>query len=118
MVGLVTHSSMATTSDRTEIEQFMNAGLVKVARAHGKRTSIKLTSIGVYAVGDARIFGKILEGRPITTRQWSRILQWIYDRWPETVAWPADVMRPAYRNAVIVRKPGRQPPPTLPEREI
>lgn len=100
-------AAMKDDPQKNEVERFLVDGLVKVVEAHAARTGTLLSSVGRYAVADGRLFERLEAGGSLTVRQWGRVLQWVFDRWPVTEPWPADVVRPAKRYPVPTRKMGR-----------
>jgi len=92
---------MNRDDEATQIESYLVDGLMKVVAAHAARNQIEISTVGYYAVGDARLFQRIEDGGSMTVYQYGRVLHWIYDRWPDDVAWPVGVIQPGRRRPVV-----------------
>lgn len=68
--------------------------LLTLAETYSAHTSLKLSTIGVYALNDGKFFLRLQDGAGCTVRTAERAAQWFSDNWPADVAWPRDVARP------------------------
>ncbi|MDR7232798.1 hypothetical protein J2X45_003908 [Caulobacter sp. BE264] len=60
--------------------------------AHRKQA---LVTISRLATGDWRFFDRIESGCSFTARKYDATMAWFSANWPEDLAWPDDVPRPA-----------------------
>ena len=66
----------------------------KLARAFAGHTDLKLSTIANYAVNDGKLFKRFSEGRSCTLKTATRMVDWLNQRWPADLEWPADIPRP------------------------
>ena len=71
----------------------MNATIDLMER-YAARRRVALTTLGRYIVGNSTVAERLAEGR-VTVGTVRRIEQWLSDRWPDDLPWPAEVERPA-----------------------
>lgn len=63
-------------------------------RVYAKRRRVALTTLGGFIVGNSTVAERLAEGR-VTVATIRRIEQWLSDRWPDDLDWPADIPRVA-----------------------
>jgi DNA-binding CsgD family transcriptional regulator len=70
-------------------------GLVELAERYGKAKGLALTSVGLYAVKDARFFTRVRDDKDfgLTTLRYDQARSWFSRHWPEGVPWPHDLVR-------------------------
>ena len=68
--------------------------LVRVAQAYAGHMSLKLSTVGAYAVNDGKFFTRIATGGGCTLRTAQRLLDFLDERWPADLEWPAGIQRP------------------------
>jgi hypothetical protein len=71
----------------------MRERLFAVAKIYARAKNIKLTSIGMYATKDGRLFDRLRDGGGMSPDTYDRVMQWLSDNWPKG-KWPEDVPRP------------------------
>lgn len=70
--------------------------LVRLAEAYGDHLGLKLSSVSTYATGGGTLFRNLKAGTAgCTLKTFSTVLQWFSDNWPDDLAWPRDIARPA-----------------------
>jgi len=74
--------------------------LLSVARAYASHTGLELSTVSWRVFGDTKKLGAIEAGADIQVRRYEKAIQWFSDNWPEGVAWPLGVARPARQEAV------------------
>ena len=66
----------------------------KLARTFSGHTHLKLSTIANYAVNDGKMFIRFEKGGSCTLKTATRMMNWLSERWPEDLEWPADIPRP------------------------
>lgn len=69
--------------------------ILRLAAEFQRARNLTLSTVSTYATGSGDQLGRLQRGRDITTRRAASIVQWFSDNWPDDLAWPADVPRPA-----------------------
>lgn len=69
--------------------------LVRLAEAYAQHLSLTLSTVSTYARNDGKFFDKLKGGAGCTVKTASIVMQWFADNWPEDLAWPKDISRPA-----------------------
>lgn len=67
--------------------------LLVVARRYAQARDIAMTTLGTYAAGDGKFFGRLAEGR-VTIRRAKAVGQYLSDHWPDGLEWPPSIPRP------------------------
>ena len=70
------------------------ADLLCLARAYADHSGIALTTAGVRACRNDKLFVRLAAGKTCTVRSLERAALWLAANWPEGLAWPPDVPRP------------------------
>ena len=70
----------------------------KLAWAFAGHTGLKLSTIANYAVNDGKLFKRFAEGRSCTLKTATRMVDWLNQRWPADLEWPADIPRPPHET--------------------
>lgn len=93
--------------------------LQDLADAHRKTSGLALSTIGMYAVKDARFFRKICASGKLTTIKYDQMMNWLSANWPVGLAWPRqyEAVRPGRpmpgtKSAApkpLLRRPGQLP---------
>ena len=68
--------------------------LLCLARAYSDHTGIALTTAGVRACRNDKLFVRLAAGKTCTVRTLDRAVSWFAANWPDDLAWPPDVPRP------------------------
>lgn len=71
------------------------AQLLSVAEIYREATGLKAVTLSWQLFGDSKKLERLEQGFDIQVTRYERAMQWLSDRWPDGVAWPADVPRPA-----------------------
>ena len=66
--------------------------LAELLAAHRDRSP---STVCRWASGDGALYARLRNGKAITTHRAARLVQWFSEHWPDDLAWPADVPRPA-----------------------
>lgn len=69
--------------------------LLRTAELFARATGRSITTVSRLATGSGLTVRRLAEGKGITTHRSARVLQWFSDHWPEDLAWPIDIPRPA-----------------------
>ena len=67
---------------------------LSLMRLYAKRRRVELSTLGRLIVSNSTVAERLAEGR-VNIRTVRRIEQWLSDRWPDDLDWPADIPRPA-----------------------
>ena len=73
----------------------LNLCLLTLAEHFSAYTGKAETTVAKHAAGHAYVFQRLRDGCSITTRRYSRVLQWFSNNWPGDLPWPLDIPRPA-----------------------
>lgn len=73
--------------------------LLSLANAYSAHTALKLTTLGAYAVNDGKFFARLEDGGECMPRTAKKVMRWFSEVWPEDLAWPRDIPRPAKSKA-------------------
>lgn len=65
--------------------------LLRLARCYCAHFGISLTTAGVRAAGNDKVFTRLASGRTCTVRTLERAGSWFAESWPDGLPWPADV---------------------------
>lgn len=65
-------------------------------RLYAKRRRVELSTLGRLMVSNSTVAERLAQGR-VNIRTVRRIEQWLSDRWPDDLDWPAGIARPAPR---------------------
>lgn len=68
--------------------------ILTVATVYAEAQSLKLTTLSARVFDDSKKLAQIADGADITLARAGAALRWFSDRWPEGLAWPADIWRP------------------------
>lgn len=69
--------------------------LLDLARAYGDAENIELSTVSSRVFDDSKKLGALQTGRDIQVKRLESALRWFSDHWPENVAWPEGIPRPA-----------------------
>ncbi len=69
--------------------------LVRLAETYAEHLQLTLSTVSTYARSDGKFFGRLKAGSGCTLKTASTIVQWFADNWPEDLAWPSGIARPA-----------------------
>ena len=68
--------------------------VLALARAYADCVGISLTTAGVRAAGNDKMFVRLATGRTCTVRSLERAARWFACNWPVGLDWPEGVPRP------------------------
>ena len=68
--------------------------VLALARAYADCVGISLTTVGVRAAGNDKMFVRLATGRTCTVRSLERAARWFGCNWPVGLDWPEGVPRP------------------------
>lgn len=69
--------------------------LVRLAETYAGHHSLSLSTVSTYARNDGKFFDRLRSGAGCTLKTAAAVLQWFSDHWPEDLAWPQEIARPA-----------------------
>lgn len=69
--------------------------LVVLCHLFAESTGRSISTVSRHATGSGETIARLCRGHAITTRRAERALRFLSENWPEPVAWPADIPRPA-----------------------
>lgn len=69
--------------------EIMRQRLVAIATSYGRAKNLKLSSVGMYAIGDGNFFKRVDEGGKFTPDTHDRMMQYFADNWPDGTKRPA-----------------------------
>ena len=69
--------------------------LVRLAEAYAEHLQLALSTVSTYAVNDGKRLPHLKNGGGCTVKTASIFMQWFADNWPDDLAWPKDIARPA-----------------------
>jgi hypothetical protein len=65
--------------------------VLRLARVYCECLGVSLTTVGVRAAGNDKVFTRLASGRTCTVRTLERAGAWFAENWPAGLPWPADV---------------------------
>lgn len=68
--------------------------VLTLARAYADWVGISLTTVGVRAANNDKMFVNLARGRTCTVRSLERAARWFACNWPVGLDWPDDIPRP------------------------
>jgi len=68
--------------------------VLSLARAYAECVGISLTTVGVRAAGNDKMFVRLATGRTCTVRSLERAARWFACNWPVGLDWPEGIPRP------------------------
>ena len=71
------------------------ARLVRLLQLFAKHTGRSVSTVSRHATGSGDTVARLRRGGDITTRRAERAIRFLSDNWPDGIAWPADIPRPA-----------------------
>ncbi|RXF72091.1 hypothetical protein [Hansschlegelia zhihuaiae] len=77
------------------MEADLSAHLRTCASAFAEAKGVELVTVARRACGDWRFFDRLETGASFTIRKYDDAMAWFSDNWPEGLAWPVGVPRPA-----------------------
>ncbi len=77
------------------MESELRTNLRTCAEAYAGARAIELSTVGRLAAGDWRFFDRIMDGKSFTARKYDETMRWFSANWPDALAWPVGVPRPA-----------------------
>lgn len=73
----------------------MNAKSLLIAvKSYAKASGCSVRTVATKATGSGDTFDRLERGCDITLGRANLIVQWLHERWPEGLDWPADIQRP------------------------
>ena len=73
--------------------------LVELLDLFAEHTGRSVSTVSRHATGSGDTVARLRRGGTITTRRLDRAIRFLSDNWPDSVAWPADIPRPASSRA-------------------
>ncbi len=73
--------------------------LVALLDLFAEHTGRSVSTVSRHATGSGDTVARLRRGGTITTRRLDRAIRFLSDNWPDSVAWPADIPRPASPGA-------------------
>jgi len=77
----------------------MSHAIVRLADLLAARRRRSPATVCRWATGDGALYGRLRDGRDVTSRRAGRILSWFSSHWPGDLPWPADIPRPDPHSA-------------------
>lgn len=68
--------------------------ILTLATRYAEHRGLKLSTVATYAANDGKTFERLAAGGSCTLRTADKLLGWFAARWPDGLAWPADIPRP------------------------
>ncbi len=72
--------------------------ILLLASKYSAHTGIGETSLAQSVMNDRSFFRDIRSGRSNTIKTYTSVLQWFSDNWPDGLAWPDEIERPAIKD--------------------
>lgn len=69
--------------------------LVALMNLFARHTGLSVSTVSRHATGSGDTVARLRRGGTITTKRLDRAVSYLSENWPDGVAWPADVPRPA-----------------------
>jgi hypothetical protein len=69
--------------------------LVTLCEILAEHTGRSVSTVSRHATGSGETIARLRRGHAITTRRAERAIRFLSEHWPEAVAWPTDMPRPA-----------------------
>jgi len=77
--------------------------LVALVDLFAKHTGLSVATVSRHATGSGDTVARLQRGGAITTRRADRAFCFLFDNWPDGIAWPADIPRPVSSRGVSRR---------------
>ena len=71
------------------------SNLLELASLLGTHTNVSHWRVSFLATGNGQFFRNLKDGKTCTTKTAAKVMQWFSDNWPDDLAWPRDIARPA-----------------------
>ena len=72
--------------------------ILSLASQYSIHTGMGETSLAQSVMNDRSFFKRIRKGRSNTIKTYTSVLQWFSDNWPDGLAWPDEIERPAIKD--------------------
>lgn len=69
--------------------------IVKLGETYAAHHGLELSTISTYAANDGKWLAGLKGPAGCTLRKAAFVIQWFSDHWPDDLAWPNDIPRPA-----------------------
>ena len=69
--------------------------LLTLGRLYGEAKGYSLTTVATYLANGGAFFSKLEQGKSVTVRKYHDLLDTFSREWPDDLAWPEDIPRPA-----------------------
>ena len=69
--------------------------LLDLAAAYGAHVGLSHWRVSFLVRGNGQFFKGLEDGKTCTMKTASIVVQWFSENWPEDLAWPKDIERPA-----------------------
>lgn len=84
--------------------------ILKLADAYAAATDVREVTLSHRLFGDSKKLGALRNGADITVGRFNAALLWFSANWPDNVAWPAAIDRPAEGEAPTGARPASAAP--------
>lgn len=74
--------------------------LLMLAEAYGAGRSLSASRVSTLVFNDGKVIDRLAAGADITVGRLERAMQWFSDNWPDDLAWPDGIARPARKPAI------------------
>jgi hypothetical protein len=85
------------------------ASIISVATAYCEANRLSLARVSTVVFNDGKALTRLAAGGDLTTRSFERAMAWFSANWPEGLAWPDGVERPASDAATADTLPAAAP---------
>jgi hypothetical protein len=69
--------------------------LLDLAAAYGAHVGLSHWRVSFLVRGNGQFFKGLEDGKTCTLKTAAIVMQWFADNWPDDLAWPKDITRPA-----------------------
>ena len=87
--------------------------LVALCDLFAESTGRSISTVSRHATGSGETIARLRRGHTITTRRAERAFRFLSENWPDPVAWPTDIPRPAAPRGALDDK--RVPATAIPD---
>ena len=91
---LVEAANVPQPAPPSEPERGDAESIMRLFRLYAAHRGLALSTVSTYAAAAGDFYARLERGHDLTTRRAARVTQWLSDRWPADLDWPADIPRP------------------------
>lgn len=76
------------------MEETLRINLIELASRFAQATNVSPATISKRALNDNTFFDRLEKGKGFTVRTFDKVLDWMFENWPENTEWPSNIPQP------------------------